>query len=124
MKLIIKNLGAIKNNTQEIDLAKDFFVFVGRNNSGKSYVAQLLWTIFNQDVIEKFAEDNLDLIQDNVIENEVEVNPKLICEIIKKYSSFLEDYLRRYTYAFNIGKESKYLRIIIEFIYEISELKK
>ncbi|MBD2480409.1 AAA family ATPase [Planktothrix sp. FACHB-1365] len=126
MKLIIKNLGAIKNNTQEIDLAKDFFVFVGRNNSGKSYVAQLLWTIFNQDVIEKFAEDNLDLIQDNVIENanEVEVHPKLICKIIKSYSSFIEQHLKTHTYTFNIGKESRRLRIIIEFIYEISEVKK
>lgn len=54
MKLIIKNLGPIKNNTQSIDLSKDLLVFVGRNNSAKSYVAQLLWVIFNQDIIHKF----------------------------------------------------------------------
>lgn len=47
MKAIIKNLGSIKGN-QEIDLTKNFYVFVGENNSGKTCVAQLLWTIFNE----------------------------------------------------------------------------
>lgn len=125
MKLIIKNLGSIKNNSQAIDLAKDFFVFVGRNNSGKSYVAQLLWTIFNEDVIEKFAKNNLDIIQDDILENanEVELNPELIDKIIKNYSAFLAQHLKRFT--FNIGKKSEVLsNIIIEFIYEISELKR
>lgn len=125
MKLIIKNLGSIKNNSQAIDLAKDFFVFVGRNNSGKSYVAQLLWTIFNEDVIEKFAKNNLDIIQDDLLENanEVELNPELIDKIIKKYSAFLAQHIKRFT--FNIGKKSEVLsNIIIEFIYEISELKR
>lgn len=125
MKLIIKNLGSIKNNSQAIDLSKDFFIFVGRNNSGKSYVAQVLWTIFNEDVIEKFAKNNLDIIQDEILENanQVELNPELIDKIIKNYSSFLEQHLKRAT--FNIGKKSEILsNIIIEFIYEISELKR
>ncbi|MDM3854544.1 MAG: AAA family ATPase [Aphanizomenon gracile PMC649.10] len=70
MKLIIKNLGPIKNNTQAIDLSKDFFVFVGRNNSGKSYVAQLLWAIFNEDIIHKFARTNVEIIDNkHCVEN-------------------------------------------------------
>ncbi len=41
MKLTIKNLGPLtKGGT--IDLDKRFYVFVGKNNSGKTYVANVL----------------------------------------------------------------------------------
>ncbi|MDM3863196.1 MAG: AAA family ATPase, partial [Aphanizomenon gracile PMC644.10] len=92
MKLIIKNLGPIKNNTQAIDLSKDFFVFVGQNNSGKSYVSQLLWAIFNEDIIHKFARTNVEIIDNKIVENinNVEVTPELIGEILNKYSLFLQ----------------------------------
>ena len=44
MKLSVKNLGPIKQG--EIDLSKRFSVFVGYNNSGKTYMAQAVWTLF------------------------------------------------------------------------------
>ena len=31
----------------EIDLSKKFTIFVGKNNSGKTYVSQLIWAINN-----------------------------------------------------------------------------
>ena len=43
MKLRVKNLGPIKQG--EIDLSKRFFVFVGYNNTGKTYMAQVLWSV-------------------------------------------------------------------------------
>lgn len=43
MKLKIKNFGPIKKG--EIDLSKRFYVFVGYNNSGKTYMAQLMWML-------------------------------------------------------------------------------
>ncbi|OZH52788.1 hypothetical protein AFK68_22080 [Hydrocoleum sp. CS-953] len=55
MKLLVKNFGPIRNNTQTIDLSKKFYVFVGQNNSGKTYISQLLWAIFNRDLINKFG---------------------------------------------------------------------
>ena len=124
MKLIVINFGSIKNNPQSIDLSRDFFIFVGRNNSGKTYVAQLLWTIFNEDIIHKFAKNNVDIIQDNILKNtnQVELNEKLIDKILKSYSTFLEKELKRYT--FNAGKKIESLnKINIKFTYEISELK-
>ncbi|MFM2061545.1 MAG: hypothetical protein RLZZ507_1215 [Cyanobacteriota bacterium] len=124
MKLIIKNLGPIKNNTQAIDLSKDFFVFVGRNNSGKSYVAQLLWAIFNQDIIHQFARKNLEIIDTPMIENvnDVEVNSELLGKILNSYSLFLQEETQKE--IFNTGKQSKILNnIVIKFDYEISELK-
>ncbi len=124
MKLIIKNLGPIKNNTQAIDLSKDFFVFVGRNNSGKSYVAQLLWAIFNEDIIHKFARTNVEIIDNKIVENinNVGVTPELIKEILNKYSLFLQEETKKE--IFNIGKNSQILNnIVIAFDYEISELR-
>ncbi len=43
MKLKIKNFGPIQQG--EIDLNKRFYVFVGYNNSGKTYMAQLIWEL-------------------------------------------------------------------------------
>ncbi len=43
MRLQVKNLGPIKQG--EIDLSKHFYVFVGYNNSGKTYMSQLLWSL-------------------------------------------------------------------------------
>lgn len=124
MKLIIKNLGPIKNNTQAIDLSKDFFIFVGQNNSGKSYVAQLLWAIFNEDIIDKFARTNVKIINNQIVENinNIEVTPELLAVILNKYSLFLQEETKKE--IFNIGKNSQILNnVVIRFEYEISELR-
>ena len=44
MKLIINEFMPISQKS-EIDLSKKFTVFVGKNNSGKTYVSQLIWAI-------------------------------------------------------------------------------
>jgi len=53
MQLIIQNFGPIKQG--QIDLTKKFYVFVGYNNTGKTYVSQLLWSIFNRETIYNFS---------------------------------------------------------------------
>ena len=45
MKLQVKNLGSIRQG--EIDLDKRFYVFVGYNNSGKTYMAQVVWSVLD-----------------------------------------------------------------------------
>ncbi|OQY50754.1 MAG: hypothetical protein DRR08_02370 [Candidatus Parabeggiatoa sp. nov. 2] len=52
IQLISQNFGPIK--TGKIDLSKRFYIFVGYNNSGKTYVSQLLWSLFSKETIEKF----------------------------------------------------------------------
>lgn len=73
MELLIKNLGSIRNNNQTIDLTKKFYTFIGYNNSGKTLVSQLLWTIFNNDNIRKFSEntqiDSLLIDSENLLKN-------------------------------------------------------
>lgn len=93
MELLIKNLGSISNNNQTIDLTKKFYTFIGYNNSGKTLVSQLLWTIFNHDNIRKFSENNQ--IDSLVIDSEkpikkITINQELIDEILNKFTQFIE----------------------------------
>lgn len=93
MELLIKNLGSIRNNNQAIDLTKKFYTFIGYNNSGKTLVSQLLWTIFNHDNIRKFSENTQ--IDSLVIDSEkpikkITINQELIDEILNKFSRFIE----------------------------------
>ncbi len=93
MELLIKNLGSIRNNNQAIDLTKNFYTFIGYNNSGKTLVSQLLWTIFNNDNIRKFSEntqiDSL-LIDSEKPIKKIRINQELIDEILNKFSQFIE----------------------------------
>ena len=52
MKLQVKNLGPIRQGT--IDLDRRFYVFVGYNNSGKTYMSQLLWSLVDKETRETF----------------------------------------------------------------------
>ncbi len=93
MELLIKNLGSIRNNNQTIDLTKKFYTFIGYNNSGKTLVSQLLWTIFNNDNIRRFSENTE--IDSLVIDSEkpikkITINQELIDEILNKFSQFIE----------------------------------
>lgn len=45
MEIAVKNFGPIKSGS--IDLSKRFYVFVGHNNSGKTYMANLVWSACN-----------------------------------------------------------------------------
>lgn len=58
MKLRVKNLGPIRQG--EIDLDKRFYVFVGYNNSGKTYMSQLLWSLVDKDTREVFERNVLE----------------------------------------------------------------
>ncbi|MEG3438231.1 AAA family ATPase [Pannus brasiliensis CCIBt3594] len=89
MELLIENLGPIKNNTQTIDLTKKFYVFVGYNNSGKTYVSQLLWTIFNQDNIRKFSRKAN--IKNLKIDSSIELTQELINEILDEFANFIKE---------------------------------
>ncbi|NEP38479.1 MAG: ATP-binding protein [Okeania sp. SIO2H7] len=87
MKLLVKNLGPIRGNTQTIDLSKRFYIFVGLNNSGKTYVSQLLWTIFNRNVINRFCQE----VEINFEEEtSIEITDELLSKVLGKYAEFLK----------------------------------
>ncbi|MEM9542189.1 MAG: AAA family ATPase [Cyanobacteria bacterium P01_E01_bin.42] len=121
MKLLIKNLGPIKNNTQEIDLSKRFYVFVGVNNSGKTYISQLLWTIFNRNIIKRFT-DRLEEEEIKVkITQEFKINEGMVSDILDKFSRFIEQEMID---IYNVAKNSLFAqKISISFDFDIHELK-
>ena len=87
----MKNFGPIRNNTQTIDLSKKFYVFVGHNNSGKTYISQLLWAIINRGVISKFA-DSIQLENfPTEIQDKINISEDLVNNILSKYEVFLKE---------------------------------
>ena len=126
MKLIIKSLGPIRNNSVAIDLSRKFYVFVGLNNSGKTYVSQLLWTIFNQKVIHQFAEELAEKpIFSQIDFNEIkaiDVEEGMISEILEEYAAFLKDEMAN---TYNVKSTSQFIDdISISFDFKLDDVKK
>lgn len=124
MKLLIKNIGPITNNNQEIDLNKKVYVFLGPNNSGKTIVSQLLWTIFKQDIIREFSNE-IDL--DNLLfeSNKFTINESIIAEILERFAKHLKGALYN---TFNIEKTDSKINYILKdielsFSFDINEVK-
>jgi len=88
MKLSIKNFGAIKDG--EIDLSKKVYVFVGYNNTGKTYISQLMYALSSQSFLEnidkKLADKDLGI---KIINNRLEITNT----ILKKFTAALNDLL-------------------------------
>jgi hypothetical protein len=128
MELIIKNLGPIKGNQQSIDLSKKFFIFLGYNNSGKTYVSQLLWTIFNEKKQRKFAASSYakgkfnDLIESSLDENRIEITSEFLDSLLEQFSRFLENEVFD---TYNLEKDSSKLgKVSISLTSQLSNLKK
>jgi hypothetical protein len=128
MELIIKNLGSIKGNQQSIDLSKKFFIFLGYNNSGKTYVSQLLWTIFNEKKQRKFAGSSYakgkfnDLIESSLDENRIEITSEFLDSLLEQFSRFLENEIFD---TYNLEKDSSKLgKVSISFTSKLGDFKK
>ncbi len=95
MKLKVKNLGPIRQG--EIDLDKRFYVFVGYNNSGKTYMSQLLWSLVDKDTRESFDRNVLEKNMSFDI-NIPEIDGQKIAislEQIKKFYSNTNDFYKK-----------------------------
>ncbi|CAD5972139.1 AAA family ATPase [Planktothrix agardhii] len=121
MELLIKNFGPIKNNKQSIDLSKRFYVFVGYNNSGKTYVSQVLWAIFNPDKNDQFARQaKLENIQIE-LNRDIVIDQSLIDNILDQYAGFLEKEILN---VFKIDKDSPLAKnISISFSCSIDKIE-
>lgn len=118
MKLHIQNLGPIKAAT--IDLSKRFYTFVGYNNSGKTYLANLLWCVFDighiqgMDFLEIFTEFLLSS-QKELKNGKLIITPKDIENILLEYT----DYLKNNVLAriLNINSQSPIIKNLrLEFV--------
>lgn len=122
MKLIVENFGPIQRG--EIDLNKRFYVFVGYNNSGKSYLSQLLWSVLRFEFSSKmeifedlFEEKDLEKDTFDLIENQ-----HLVQKILDKYAEMLKNEI--VPRHFNLSpKDVLFENFQIKFQINESELK-
>ena len=90
MKLIVKNFGAIKESV--IDLSKRYYFFVGYNNTGKTYLAKLVYDIFNSSTLHEFTETELNkdiMLNENT--KEYVLTKEVIENILNKFAAYLKD---------------------------------
>lgn len=85
MKINIENLGIIKNALINTD--KNFTVFAGKNNTGKSYLNYLLYGVLSTD---KFA-------------NQHKFYNRVKPLIINKIKINIDNNKRKYKFSFNIS---------------------
>ncbi len=88
MKLIVENLGPIKS--AEIDISKRFIVFVGYNNTGKTYLSQLIWALYDRELIRMYVEKHHNDHQFEFNEEGIlSISQKRISDIVASFSTFL-----------------------------------
>jgi predicted ATPase len=87
MKIEVRNFGPIKKG--QIDLDKRFTVFVGYNNSGKTYMSQLLWGLSSFDFFQHFNGGryiDIEIATDSTIV----ITNELISKIIEGYEKYVK----------------------------------
>jgi hypothetical protein len=121
MQLIIKNFGPLKKG--EIDLSKKFYVFVGDNNTGKTYLSQLLWCIFSEETIEQFAQKTVLIEPLPVAKNlSFEITPALLDTILEKFARFLTDDI--IPKQFNVETNTLILEnLVLKFQYHLNQIR-
>ena len=112
--LYVKNFAKIKE--AKIELAP-FTLFVGDNNSGKSYLASLIWYVQNIDLLYKFYKDkdypkieSLDNISNNIINEDI--------SNIKIDNNIINDIIKTINYVLKNNKE-----IILNDVFNYSKIK-
>lgn len=90
MILNIKNLGPLKK--VELDISKKILFFVGFNNSGKTYLSQLIWGIYNRAFYDRFIE-NCDV--NKILKTEeiarFEIKEDSLKTLLNEYSDFIKN---------------------------------
>ena len=119
MKLVVKNYGAIKEGT--IDLSKKFYLFVGYNNTGKTYLTKLIYEIFNPDTLNDFSNSSYNTFQYEDV-SKLELTKALIDTVLKAYSHYLQEVV----IAKSITTDSAFIykTIHLAFEYSIEDVKK
>lgn len=120
MKLIVKNFGAIKEI--KIDLSKKIYLFVGYNNTGKTYLSNLFYIIFSKTTLSNFSDSSYNTYE-MPINNSINLSKILVNKLLKSFGKYLVE--------IEIPKVLKLHRsnfiiknLQIDFLYDEIELKK
>lgn len=89
MKLIINKFPPLTQRC-EIDLSKKLTLFVGENNSGKTYISQLIWGIFKEEYIKSKEIESINFINSIQIgQSIINIDINFLNQISKKFTNFL-----------------------------------
>lgn len=102
MKLIVKNLGSIKEAA--IDLDKRFYLFVGYNNTCKTYMSKLIFTIFHIETTQSFPnKQSLQYQNIDIIDKKITLSNELVENLLHVFA----DHLRgKFLDSLKISKEN------------------
>ncbi len=120
MELIIKNLGSIKN--VKIALDKKFYVFVGYNNTGKTYLSQILWSLFDNEIYNNFIK--IHSYEELVLTNgQFKLETTIVRKVVNDFAKYFKSYV--IPSIFNIAKDHFILKDAqVNFKYTFSQIKK
>ena len=94
MKLIINKFPPITERC-EIDLSKKVTLFVGKNNSGKTYLSQLIWGINNFDKKRYLNQENLKPIKfiDTPTKKSIILTQNMLNKISLNFTKYLNSFM-------------------------------
>ena len=103
MKLIVRNFGAIKESV--IDLSKRYYFFVGYNNTGKTYLAKLIYEVFNEDTIRDFSKWSNS--KKNIEENSpiITLSEVIIEALLNEFATYLKTVIIPKSLKINIDSQ-------------------
>lgn len=114
MKLVLKNYGAVKDCT--IDLSKKLYVFMGYNNTGKTYLTKLIYEIFNKQTLDSFSYSNYNKFKENI--NNLKLTDTLINSILENFATYLKEVVIQKSFKIEITESFK-----IHFEYDIENIR-
>lgn len=89
MKLIVRNFGAIKESV--IDLSKRHYFFVGYNNTGKTYLAKLIYDIFNVETHSDYTKSSRAIHSIENVSGSLILNEATIKNLLNSFAIYLKE---------------------------------
>jgi predicted ATPase len=119
MKLKFKNLGAIKEG--EIDMDKRFYLFVGYNGTGKTYLSKLLFTVFHLETMNDFPNEQLlAQLAENFSVQKIELSDNFLKLLLDGFAKHVEN---KFLASLSVDKQQLSFRnFSVEFVFEKDEI--
>lgn len=115
MYLVVNNFGPIRE--AKIDLNKKFYLFMGENNSGKTYLTKLLYVIFDKKVVNDFSESKYNTLS-ITDESEIDLNDEFISSILKDFSDYISKVALKSYAKLPVGDNFK-----VNFEYDFNKIE-
>lgn len=119
MKLIVRNFGAIKESV--IDLSKRHYFFVGYNNTGKTYLAKLIYDIFNAETLHAYIKSSRAISSIENKSGSLFLTEETINTLLNSFATYLKEVT--IPKSLKIGNDSSFIlrNLEIQFHFDFQE---